>query len=61
MDNLIKLKKYKSLKNIGLGNARLDEIKKFYKYSNKKLNAVEIELNIFNFYFQKKILSFCKK
>ena len=59
--NLIKLKKYRSLKNIGLGNARLDEIKKFHKFSNKNLNAVEIELNIFNFYFQKKILSFCKK
>ena len=61
VDNLIKLKKHKSLKNIGLGNARLDEIKKFHKFSNKNLNAVEIELNIFNFYFQKKILSFCKK
>ena len=61
VEDFLKLKKDKSLKNIGIGNARLEEIKNFYEFSNKNLNAVEIEFNIFNFFFQKKTLSFCKK
>jgi len=53
------LKKDRQVNFIGLGNPSLDEIKKFYKYTDKNLDAVEIEYNIFNSFFQKKILNFC--
>jgi len=54
------IKKDKSIKYIGIGNPRLEELKKFYFYSNKNLDAIEIEFNIFNYFFQKKIIDFCK-
>lgn len=57
----LSLKNDQKLENIGIGNARFEDIKIFHKFSNKNLNAIEIELNIFNFFFQKKILSFCKR
>jgi diketogulonate reductase-like aldo/keto reductase len=61
INDIWNLKKNRLVNFIGLGNPSLDEIKKFYEYTNKNLDAVQIEYNIFNSFFQKKILDFCIK
>jgi len=61
INDIWNLKRKSKVNFIGLGNPSLDEIKKFYKQTNKNLDAVQIEYNIFNSFFQKKILDFCIK
>ena len=61
INDIWNLKKNSKVNFIGLGNPSLEEIKKFYKYAHKNLDAIQIEYNIFNSFFQKKILDFCKK
>tara|TARA_B100001057_G_scaffold73832_1_gene68254 strand:- start:29773 stop:30801 length:1029 start_codon:yes stop_codon:yes gene_type:complete len=60
INNFLSIKKDDSVKYIGIGNPRFEELKKFYSFSNKNLDAIEIEFNIFNYFFQKKIITFCK-
>lgn len=64
-DNLIKslifLKTKKKVENIGLGNIGYRKLKKMNPKILYHLDAIQIELNIFNYFYQKKLLNFCKK
>ena len=55
------LKKSKKIIWFGLGNPTLKELKIINKATNNQIKVVEIEYNIFNFSYQKKILEYCKK
>ena len=58
---MINLKSKKKVDKIGLGNTTYKKLKEIDHKIIKKIDVVQIELNIFNFFYQKRLLSFCEK
>lgn len=59
--SLVLLKTKKKVEKIGLGNIGYKKIKKINSKILNQIDAIQVELNIFNFFYQKKLLNFCKK
>jgi diketogulonate reductase-like aldo/keto reductase len=60
-EQITQLKKSKKIVFFGLGNPTVNELKMINNITNNQIKVIEIEYNIFNFFYQKKIMKYCNQ